>query len=69
MTLFTAAPPLESTHGYGHVDAQVAVVCKQLSYGSVEHQTVAVHDRAAHTFVNTARCGFPGQPPPVSIQL
>ena len=56
-------------HGYGHVDAQVAIVREQLSDGGVKDQAVAVHDGAAHALMDAPRSGFPGQPSPVTIQL
>ena len=36
-----------SAHGYGDIDAQVAIVCKQLGNRGVKHQAVGVHDGRA----------------------
>ena len=56
-----------SAHGYGHVDAQVAVVREQLRDGRVENEAVAVHDGGADPLVDGAGRGLPGQPPPVAV--
>lgn len=40
-----------------------------MRYGRVKNKAVAVHDGCGHTIVNGPGCGFPGQSPPVPIQL
>lgn len=58
-----------SAHGNGHVDAQVAVVGKQVGDGGVKDEAVAVHDRRGHAVVDGPRRGFPREPPAVAVQL
>ena len=41
-----------SAHGYGDIDAQVAIVCKQLGNGGVKHQAVGVHDGRADSLMD-----------------
>ena len=41
-----------SAHGYGDIDAQIAVVSKELGDGGVKHQAVGVHDGRAHPLVD-----------------
>ena len=41
-----------SAHGYGDIDAQVAIVCKQLGNGRVKHQAVGVHDGRADSLMD-----------------
>ena len=59
----------DSAHGYGHIDPQVPVVSKQLGDAGVEHEAVRVEDGRGHTLVYWPRCGLPGQPPSVTVQL
>ena len=41
-----------SAHGYGDIDAQIAIVCKQLGNGGVKHQAVGVHDGRADSLMD-----------------
>lgn len=56
-------------HGDGDVDAQVAVLGKQLCDGRVEHQAVAVHDGRCDALVDRARRGLPSQAAPVPVEF
>lgn len=58
-----------SAHRNGHVDAQVAIVGKQVSNGGVKDEAVAVHDRRSYTVMNRPWCSFPGEPSAVAVQL
>ena len=41
-----------SAHGYGDIDAQVAIVCKQLGNGGVKNEAVGVHDGGADSLMD-----------------
>lgn len=58
-----------SAHGNGHIDAQIAVVSKQVGDGGVKDKAVTVHDRCGYAVVNRPRCGFPREPSAVAVQL
>ncbi|KAF3840553.1 hypothetical protein F7725_006415 [Dissostichus mawsoni] len=65
----TTAVCFTSAHGDGDVDAQVPVVGEQVSDRRVENQAVAVHNCRRNSVVNRARRRFPGESPPVPIEL
>jgi hypothetical protein len=58
---------LASAHRYGHIDAQVAIVRKELGDGCVEDEAVTVHDGGADSLVYRAGGRLPGQAPPVPV--
>ena len=72
-----------SAHGYGDIDAQVAIVCKQLGNGGVKNEAVGVHDGRADSLMDRSEiingfslslknaflpwCSFPSKTAPMAI--
>jgi hypothetical protein len=56
-----------SAHGYGDIDAQIAIVCKQLGNGGVKHQAVGVHDGGADSLMDRSWRSFPSKTAPMTV--
>ena len=68
LSFFTSFPQAPgSAHGYGHIDAKVSIVGKQLGDAGVEHEAVRVEDSGGYALVYWPWGGLPCQPPPVTV--
>ena len=58
-----------SDHRNGHIDAQVAIIRKQLGNTGVKYKTVRVHYCRGDSFVDWPWCCFPCQTSSLAIQF